>query len=512
MKKAQQLIKQTNGILLVFFCTMVGIAAAGPVAPSDVVATIPEPGTLTLNWTDNSNDELGFYIYHRQDQTSSYGYLGYVPRNTTTFTTSALTCLTYDIVVYAHSPGGWGRSEAVFVNPCEAGGSCDTLHGGDLNTLHRFSYTSGSGEILNVSICATANHKADFYDGDIDAAVEHMEQIIIATDTVLFDLLGSGFNTEVSGGSTEHIVIALYDDQAEYLAQGLLPNASGFYQSRDDTTWPDNTIYTYDRLETSTDPAFPLTISHEYVHYLMWRYVISGDYGDYRDSSDDVSFAYYGQWMDEGLAEYVGYEVVFGDAYSAFTEFFHNWDKCYLSYDEIFETQILSYADATALIYYMFSVQNADSAAFFQFMKNEFLDVKFSHKEGDYLRVQAFVESLGITREGFEAWRTAEFDSPENALNSCEPPAAEPGFVCGPNQVCLYDADTGEVKTLTGPGWVYLKAIGWDNRVDGIINNTSSSSYLYDYDAGEHFDRIYPGTDLQSLGDYNNRADAVYVP
>lgn len=514
-------IKWLSALLAVFaFST----AAAAPNAPSSLSLSVPESGTLTLQWSDNSNNESAFYAYYRLSSTSSLSYLGYAPANSTSLTKTGLSCGSYEVVVFAYSNGWSPMSNMETANPCTVdapnpggggGASCDTLYGGSLQNIHSFSYTSQSLEVINVSICASANYQANAYGGNLSAAIFDMQETIIETDTALFNLLGPSFSkTPVSGGSTKDVVVALYASEAEYLAQGLIANASGFYSSSDHSLYPDNTIYTFDRLPSDTvNPAFALTISHEYVHYLLWRYMISGDYGDYADPNDDVGFVYYPAWVDEGVAEYVGYQVVFGSPFSAFTEFYPYWDKCDTSYDQIHEGLILDYAESTALIYYMFSVQNVNKSTFFNLVKSTLLDGVYNHAAGDYTLLKNYLNAQGINASTFGAWLTATFDNPDNGYNSCDqsPTPPPPPTGCGPNQVCIIDNATGETQTLTGPGWVYLSSIGWENRADGIINNTSSNAYLYDYGGAGAI--TVPGTSSKSdLGTYNNRADAVYVP
>jgi cysteine-rich repeat protein len=57
--------------------------------PSDFEITITSPTTADLTWTDNSSDELGFYIYHAQAYTSLYDPLYPLPSDTPDYTTAA---------------------------------------------------------------------------------------------------------------------------------------------------------------------------------------------------------------------------------------------------------------------------------------------------------------------------------------------------------------------------------------------------------------------------------------
>jgi PKD repeat protein len=59
-------------------------------APSGLTASAPKPGKVTLRWTDNSNNEQGFYIERTPAGTTSFVRVAQVAANVTTFTQSSL--------------------------------------------------------------------------------------------------------------------------------------------------------------------------------------------------------------------------------------------------------------------------------------------------------------------------------------------------------------------------------------------------------------------------------------
>jgi PKD repeat protein len=59
-------------------------------APSGLTASAPKPGKVTLRWTDNSNNEQGFYIERTPVGTTSFVRVAQVAANVTTFTQSSL--------------------------------------------------------------------------------------------------------------------------------------------------------------------------------------------------------------------------------------------------------------------------------------------------------------------------------------------------------------------------------------------------------------------------------------
>ncbi|WP_410222147.1 fibronectin type III domain-containing protein [Pedobacter sp.] len=71
-------------------------------APSNLAFTSIGTNVVTLNWTDNSNDELGFAIYRSTTSTGTYDYIGQVAPDVTSFNNTGLsTGTTYYYKVFA---------------------------------------------------------------------------------------------------------------------------------------------------------------------------------------------------------------------------------------------------------------------------------------------------------------------------------------------------------------------------------------------------------------------------
>ena len=83
-------------LVLTFALTRPGGAAAGaqslaPAAPSDLVAVGVSTSAITISWTDNSSDELGFEIEHCQGtDCTDFVHLATMSANATNATISGL--------------------------------------------------------------------------------------------------------------------------------------------------------------------------------------------------------------------------------------------------------------------------------------------------------------------------------------------------------------------------------------------------------------------------------------
>lgn len=95
--------------------------AAVPVAPSDLTAVLGSSmGTstlITLNWTDNSDNELGFTIQRSLDGVN-FGNLGTISPNWTTFTNLVANGATYYYRIKAFNsagPSAYSNMVSVFV-------------------------------------------------------------------------------------------------------------------------------------------------------------------------------------------------------------------------------------------------------------------------------------------------------------------------------------------------------------------------------------------------------------
>jgi PKD repeat protein len=64
-------------------------------APSALSGSASKPGTMSLRWTDNSNNEQGFYIERAPSSTGVFARIGTVAANATTFSQSGVASGTY---------------------------------------------------------------------------------------------------------------------------------------------------------------------------------------------------------------------------------------------------------------------------------------------------------------------------------------------------------------------------------------------------------------------------------
>ena len=83
-----------------------------PAAPTDLVGAVESFDSISLAWTDNSNDETGFQIYRSESQSGPYAPVGIVDPNITSFTDSNLKPQTeyyYQVI----SLGQYGQSEGL---------------------------------------------------------------------------------------------------------------------------------------------------------------------------------------------------------------------------------------------------------------------------------------------------------------------------------------------------------------------------------------------------------------
>jgi len=72
-------------------------------APSGLSASAPRKGSVTLNWTDNSNNESGFYVERAPAATGVFSRVGQVAANVRTFSQSGVASGTYLYRVQAFS-------------------------------------------------------------------------------------------------------------------------------------------------------------------------------------------------------------------------------------------------------------------------------------------------------------------------------------------------------------------------------------------------------------------------
>jgi hypothetical protein len=78
-----------------------------PSAPTTLTFSGVTGNSMTLNWTDNSTDEVGFAVYRSDDGGATFNYITLVPQNITTFTQTLLTSgVNYQYRIFAVSEGG----------------------------------------------------------------------------------------------------------------------------------------------------------------------------------------------------------------------------------------------------------------------------------------------------------------------------------------------------------------------------------------------------------------------
>lgn len=85
-----------------------GNVATPPTAPSGLTATATGPYAISLSWTDNSDDETAFRIYRATTEEGTYGFIGSVSEDVTTFIDDShvMPNTTYWYKVLAANSGG----------------------------------------------------------------------------------------------------------------------------------------------------------------------------------------------------------------------------------------------------------------------------------------------------------------------------------------------------------------------------------------------------------------------
>src|SRR5262245_77544 len=80
-------------LLAMFLAAGTGRAASTPppAAPTNLTATAVSSTSVSLSWTDNSNDETGFLIRRAGNPSGKWTTLTTTPANTTSFGSAGLT-------------------------------------------------------------------------------------------------------------------------------------------------------------------------------------------------------------------------------------------------------------------------------------------------------------------------------------------------------------------------------------------------------------------------------------
>ena len=86
-------------------------ASAIPESPSNLTATFPGPTSLTLSWSDNSTNELGYAVYYRVGSSGPFSPIAFLPASSTSLNVSGTTPgTTYQFVVDAYNAAGDANS------------------------------------------------------------------------------------------------------------------------------------------------------------------------------------------------------------------------------------------------------------------------------------------------------------------------------------------------------------------------------------------------------------------
>jgi YVTN family beta-propeller protein len=97
-----------------------------PRTPSNLDASLDKSTTISITWTDNSSDELGFKILRKHYLGGTYSLLATVDKNTTTYTDSGLKAdSNYYYKVYAYNyAGDSGYSNETYATTGNASSGC----------------------------------------------------------------------------------------------------------------------------------------------------------------------------------------------------------------------------------------------------------------------------------------------------------------------------------------------------------------------------------------------------
>ena len=211
-----------------------------PVAPTGLTFTSVTASGMTLNWNDNSSNEVKFAIYNSTDG-SSYSYVNTVAANTSTYAASGLSCgTTYYWKVYAVSEGGFSNVVS---------GNQSTV-----NNFSNYSFSASSGTYsyltspVSTLIDVTQDEAwADNSDAGVDIGFDFW---YLGTKYTKFGVSSNGWmalgatsvnltvataiNNLSSGGTVRPIIAPLWDDlktgtagsggKVQYELQGISPN------------------------------------------------------------------------------------------------------------------------------------------------------------------------------------------------------------------------------------------------------------------------------------------------
>jgi hypothetical protein len=189
-----------------------------PLAPSGLNFTGTSAIATTLNWTDNSSNEVGFVIYRSTDGGTTYSFLAQTAANATSFTDSTLApSSTYFYQVQAVTEGA--RSSAITNNVTTnaAGNIASTAAGGNWSSTGTWvggivptandNVTIADGATVTVEVAANAYTIAVGTGGS--ASILQFEQTTARTLTVGNNMTIAGNGTvrsNLAGTVTGHIL------------------------------------------------------------------------------------------------------------------------------------------------------------------------------------------------------------------------------------------------------------------------------------------------------------------
>lgn len=157
---------------------------------------------------------------------------------------------------------------------------------------HLANSVSGNGVVIKSGLAA--------------AELTKLIKLLDAQRAAFFAILGTPFNTPVSGDVNSTITVLIFATRAEYQEYmegfvGYGANAGGLYLEGAAT------LYTYQRTSQESIYTLEELLQHEYSHALQARYIYVGKWGVGDFLSEPKG------WSDEGLAEFFA-GLIFDDA------------------------------------------------------------------------------------------------------------------------------------------------------------------------------------------------------
>ena len=155
-------------------------------------------------------------------------------------------------------------------------------------------------EVVNMVFPNTFTHDAGAMEFHTALSEDEIEQIyyqLKEVEAVFFKVTGA--TTPVTGDVNDKAIFRIYGSKQDYesfhtFLYGLPTNNGGIYIERH------STLYTFDRQPWESRFTLEELARHEYVHYLVGRYLVPGFWGETEMYSEDRMV-----WVDEGLASFL---------------------------------------------------------------------------------------------------------------------------------------------------------------------------------------------------------------